>query len=446
MLEGLPIYPPLDAVPFAINQYTPLFYWLAGGIASFVGVEPGDLDALYRVGRTISVVSALLLAGALYGAGRRLFDLSPLWSAVASLSVFTGLFPWNVTARSDCLYLLLGTAAVMAHLRFLREGRAVWQDCAAALLVLAFFAKQSAIIFAAGIVVSTLICVPRPLLIHATVPSGAIALAGIGGLLLVLGLGVLDHIVDGVRNGRDLELMVRRAWLPFVAGKFWLIGAWVMGVIVWWRQGNGDPCIQGLVTISTISLVLGAAMSSKFGAAENYFLEFMITASLLAALWCAGIWREKICQTALLTAVIAVAVFGVNYGFFSGTVDRILNETHVQAMADAVDIRKNYLGRGERVFTLDLALILHLKDVAIMPQISASLSSAGAGAYDIEPVKTWIASNPVIAVVEPAFCGASATNDSWRPDWVDREFTSLLAGFRHIGELSGGKCVLRGPG
>lgn len=405
MLEGLPIYPPLDAVPFAINQYTPLFYWLAAGIASFVGVEPGDLDALYRVGRTISVVSALLLAGALYGAGRRLFDLSPLWSAVASLSVFTGLFPWNVTARSDCLYLLLGTAAVMAHLRFLREGRAVWQDCAAALLVLAFFAKQSAIIFAAGIVVSTLICVPRPLLIRATVPSGAIALAGIGGLLLVLGLGVLDHIVDGVRNGRDLELMVRRAWLPFVAGKFWLIGA-----------------------------------------AENYFLEFIITASLLAVLWCAGIWREKICQTALLTAVIAVAVFGVNYGFFSGTVDRILNETHVQAMADAVDIRKNYLGRGERVFTLDLALILHLKDVAIMPQISASLSSAGAGAYDIEPVKTWIASNPVIAVVEPAFCGASATNDSWRPDWVDREFTSLLAGFRHIGELSGGKCVLRGPG
>ena len=405
MLEGLPIYPPLDAVPFAINQYTPLFYWLAAGIASFVGVEPGDLDALYRVGRTISVVSALLLAGALYGAGRRLFDLSPLWSAVASLSVFTGLFPWNVTARSDCLYLLLGTAAVMAHLRFLREGRAVWQDCAAALLVLAFFAKQSAIIFAAGIVVSTLICVPRPLLIRATVPSGAIALAGIGGLLLVLGLGVLDHIVDGVRNGRDLELMVRRAWLPFVAGKFWLIGA-----------------------------------------AENNFLEFIITASLLAVLWCAGIWREKICQTALLTAVIAVAVFGVNYGFFSGTVDRILNETHVQAMADAVDIRKNYLGRGERVFTLDLALILHLKDVAIMPQISASLSSAGAGAYDIEPVKTWIASNPVIAVVEPAFCGASATNDSWRPDWVDREFTSLLAGFRHIGELSGGKCVLRGPG
>jgi len=405
LLEGLPIYPPLDAVPFAINQYTPLFYWLAAGIASFVGVEPGDLDALYRVGRTISVVSALLLAGALYGAGRRLFDLSPLWSAVASLSVFTGLFPWNVTARSDCLYLLLGTAAVMAHLRFLREGRAVWQDCAAALLVLAFFAKQSAIIFAAGIVVSTLICVPRPLLIRATVPSGAIALAGIGGLLLVLGLGVLDHIVDGVRNGRDLELMVRRAWLPFVAGKFWLIGA-----------------------------------------AENYFLEFIITASLLAVLWCAGIWREKICQTALLTAVIAVAVFGVNYGFFSGTVDRILNETHVQAMADAVDIRKNYLGRGERVFTLDLALILHLKDVAIMPQISASLSSAGAGAYDIEPVKTWIASNPVIAVVEPAFCGASATNDSWRPDWVDREFTSLLAGFQHIGELSGGKCVLRGPG
>jgi len=405
LFEGLPIYPPLDAVPFAINQYTPLFYWLAAGIASFVGVEPGDLDALYRVGRTISVVSALLLAGALYGAGRRLFDLSPLWSAVASLSVFTGLFPWNVTARSDCLYLLLGTAAVMAHLRFLREGRAVWQDCAAALLVLAFFAKQSAIIFAAGIVVSTLICVPRPLLIRATVPSGAIALAGIGGLLLVLGLGVLDHIVDGVRNGRDLELMVRRAWLPFVAGKFWLIGA-----------------------------------------AENYFLEFIITASLLAVLWCAGIWREKICQTALLTAVIAVAVFGVNYGFFSGTVDRILNETHVQAMADAVDIRKNYLGRGERVFTLDLALILHLKDVAIMPQISASLSSAGAGAYDIEPVKTWIASNPVIAVVEPAFCGASATNDSWRPDWVDREFTSLLAGFRHIGELSGGKCVLRGPG
>jgi len=405
LLEGLPIYPPLDAVPFAINQYTPLFYWLAGGIASFVGVEPGDLDALYRVGRTISVVSALLLAGALYGAGRRLFDLSPLWSAVASLSVFTGLFPWNVTARSDCLYLLLGTAAVMAHLRFLREGRAVWQDCAAALLVLAFFAKQSAIIFAAGIVVSTLICVPRPLLIRATVPSGAIALAGIGGLLLVLGLGVLDHIVDGVRNGRDLELMVRRAWLPFVAGKFWLIGA-----------------------------------------AENNFLEFIITASLLAVLWCAGIWREKICQTALLTAVIAVAVFGVNYGFFSGTVDRILNETHVQAMADAVDIRKNYLGRGERVFTLDLALILHLKDVAIMPQISASLSSAGAGAYDIEPVKTWIASNPVIAVVEPAFCGASATNDSWRPDWVDREFTSLLAGVRHIGELSGGKCVLRGPG
>jgi len=370
-----------------------------------VGVEPGDLDALYRVGRTISVVSALLLAGALYGAGRRLFDLSPLWSAVASLSVFTGLFPWNVTARSDCLYLLLGTAAVMAHLRFLREGRAVWQDCAAALLVLAFFAKQSAIIFAAGIVVSTLICVPRPLLIRATVPSGAIALAGIGGLLLVLGLGVLDHIVDGVRNGRDLELMVRRAWLPFVAGKFWLIGA-----------------------------------------AENNFLEFIITASLLAVLWCAGIWREKICQTALLTAVIAVAVFGVNYGFFSGTVDRILNETHVQAMADAVDIRKNYLGRGERVFTLDLALILHLKDVAIMPQISASLSSAGAGAYDIELVKTWIASNPVIAVVEPAFCGASATNDSWRPGWVDREFTSLLAGFRHIGELSGGKCVLRGPG
>jgi hypothetical protein len=156
MVRGLPIYraPSLDFIPYL---YTPLYPAVLAVIGSVTGID-------YQLGRAVSigafgVVAALAIAAPLREADP---ERRPVALAGACLAIggMAAAYPWTEgwydIARSDtmlCAMLAVGAFGLRTALDAPNRADTFWRpDVAAwaAVLGLAFFVKQTAVIFVAG--------------------------------------------------------------------------------------------------------------------------------------------------------------------------------------------------------------------------------------------------------------------------------------------------------
>jgi hypothetical protein len=140
VLDGLPIYVP-PSLEFTPYLYTPLYFWLSAACAHWTGMSLLPL----RLVSSLAALGCLVLVGLLVRreARSRLCGLlaAGLYAACFKLSGY-----WYDVGRVDSLFLFWLVAGVYA----LRAARGPWSlSGAAALLVLAFLTKQSALFFAA---------------------------------------------------------------------------------------------------------------------------------------------------------------------------------------------------------------------------------------------------------------------------------------------------------
>ena len=145
--QGHSLYAP-PSVDFIPYLYTPLYPALLAVLGKVVGLS-------YALGRAISVLSlvGIGVTGLLSIAGRR--DLSAWCGAVLALGLFAAVYPfvegWYDLVRADTLFLALVTAGIAALPRLARESRGLRGHgrvaAGAALLVLAFFTKQTGIFY-----------------------------------------------------------------------------------------------------------------------------------------------------------------------------------------------------------------------------------------------------------------------------------------------------------
>ena len=60
LLEGQPLYTDPELPPYAIAQYSPLYYYIVAGVSDLLGFSADDLLPLYMVSRSVSLFLDLL--------------------------------------------------------------------------------------------------------------------------------------------------------------------------------------------------------------------------------------------------------------------------------------------------------------------------------------------------------------------------------------------------
>ena len=188
--EGIYVPPSIEFIPYL---YTPLY-------PSLLALLGGGFGLSYTLGRVISVLSlvGIAIVGALQIASKRHEHEArgPVWAGIAlALGLFAASYPymegWFDLVRADTLFLFMVTAGIAALPKWAATNtglRGHAQVAAGAtVLALAFFCKQTAIVYVALGGAIVLVIAWRRLVTYVVV-AGAIGLGG---------TAILDRVTDG---------------------------------------------------------------------------------------------------------------------------------------------------------------------------------------------------------------------------------------------------------
>ena len=74
MLAGFPLYADPEQPPYAITQYSPIYYQLLYGLARVFNITPDDPLSIYKISRSVSLVFNLAFSGTLALIATRIFE------------------------------------------------------------------------------------------------------------------------------------------------------------------------------------------------------------------------------------------------------------------------------------------------------------------------------------------------------------------------------------
>ena len=351
--------------------------------------------------------------------------------------------------RPDMLYLFLASLGLALHLRYVRTQAIGWHIATVTAVLLAFFAKQSAVLVALMIGVSTLLSMPRSKWPAAILSAIALAAAAAGVSFVFAGTGVTWHLVRGVSNGIDVRSMIREAWLPFIAHQALILGAW-MPALAWSVHASLDRReLRALAAMSIVALLGGAVLSLKWGSAANYFNEFVVVSAILVPVWLSRIAIRDRTSTprtlAGMPAVFAALVAVVSLATQLNAVDGLRLANTYDSQAKAQDIERQFLKPGDMLMSTDPQLALIMPDRVVFPQWDVALAVAAAGKFDLAPVQAFVRQHPTVAVVSSFYCDPHSAASPGMRGRLYAAGQGLLGSMRMVGYLNKTTCVLRSP-
>jgi hypothetical protein len=290
--DGIYIPPNVDFIPYL---YTPLYPTL---VAAFSALFGGPFGPSYLLARAISIASLIGIAGAALAsfAGTRERRLPATTGAVLGLGLFAACYPfvegWYDIVRADTLFLFMVTAAIAGLPKWAASDDGVvghGKVCAgAALMALAFFCKQTGIIYVAFGSVIVLVVGWRRLPAY-LVMAGVI---GLGGSV------VLDRATHGwfwtyvseIHRAHDFHLprfyaSFRNILWHFPAPAIVVAVALVL-VAVSWRRARGVPRPAQPFVLWTaayaVSTIIGAVGWGTEFAHFNAYMPALLHGALAA--------------------------------------------------------------------------------------------------------------------------------------------------------------------
>jgi len=282
---GIYVPPSIDFIPYL---YTPLYPSLIALFGSAFGVT-------YTVGRAISIAALIGIAitTTMHLGNRRHQHLrrEPVWGGIAlGLGLFAATYPfvegWFDIVRADTLFLFLVTAGVSAIPHWATSGEGIRGHgkvaAGAALLALAFFCKQTGIVYVGlgGVFVLALAWRRAPTFI------------GMAGLIGLGGTWILNHTTHGwfwiyvSKIHRTHDFNMDRFWKSF-GNILWHFPAMTIVVglaavligYTWWRRRALPPQAQPfLIWTATfaVSTVVGAVgWGTQFAHFNAYMPAFL---------------------------------------------------------------------------------------------------------------------------------------------------------------------------
>lgn len=288
LLEKQPLYSDPEVFPYAVAQYSPLYYYLVAATASVFGTKPDELFSVFIVNRTVSLVLNLLYLVIVYRTSVRIFKLNG--SAARSIVCFAFIF-LEITSfgRPDSLYHLFFMLSL--YYFFLcnpetAKGKILLKNILAAGIFtgLSICSKQSGIVllpvFSIWLYRSGKI---RLLLIYNLV-AGLCILFILGLLLIMTGdfVSFYKNVIMGVSNGIGLHWYINVILPDFYYG-FGLLFS-LAGILLFFLMKKQQTLLaKQALLIFTGLFVLQNAVMAKFGSNPGYLTEWWTLLFILLA-------------------------------------------------------------------------------------------------------------------------------------------------------------------
>jgi hypothetical protein len=273
VLEGAPLYQPIDQLPYTVASYTPLFYWLAAGSQWLfgAGLAPGRALAL------IALLAATALVGCLAAAEGRGVRTGVVASLVflALGAPGSGGIPWTALYKEDNLSLALALGSLLVLARGPRVPLAI--GGAGLLAALAILTKQTyaAIVLAEAawigwrqrrLAAVFVLCAFGPV-----VALAAVLEATTGAFIASTVFANLNPLrMDWLSSNLMLLALFQAG--PVLAG--------VIGLLSGNRRTAG---FQSLLLLGWAGGAVQALAIAKLGGASNHWLAFAAVGAVLAA-------------------------------------------------------------------------------------------------------------------------------------------------------------------
>ena len=282
VMDGYPLYENPEQPPFAVTQYSPIYYYLTVFVAKLLQLMPDDVYDIYVCNRCVSLVANGFYVWGIVKLARRL-SLPMSVACLAGILAFVLLTPQSY-GRPDSLYNAFVVWTIWAMCQWQEAGgekRFGWAMILPALFTAcALFSKQSGLCL--------LVIVGGYLLFFAQNFRQFLyfyAWFGLFFIILCVGLfgrevaWVYANEIQGVSNGIDFANfrynLIDHYLRPFV----WLV---VPGLAISIRYAvfeRGSRQIIGLTNTGLFVFALTTGL--KWGSALNYFTEFTGVSGLL---------------------------------------------------------------------------------------------------------------------------------------------------------------------
>ena len=272
------LYHPLSAPPYVAQPFGPLFYLAGAGIARLSGL---DIDATFRLGRTLNFVCLLLCAVTVWLLCRQMGfpnSISPLAAMTFLAQPVFYRWGWGATMRPDVPALLLMLLALYFALRTQELG---FTACvlAGSLVGIGFLLKQSAA--AGGIAIALAYLFNRRYKqILVLFLSAAVPVATAAALLLWHHEPFLEHFLSAGRT----------VW-SIAGGASWVaeghlnrptvIILFAVGVVGFQRALTEGEQGQMLAAFAAVNIFAGFATILQLGGQINYFIPGLAACTLL---------------------------------------------------------------------------------------------------------------------------------------------------------------------
>ena len=305
--QGITLYPDWHHYPHVSNFFGPFYFVVVGALGRVFGAE---LDDLYVIGRTVSLVSGLLTTLLIGLAVRLRYGTTAGWLAMAASLGSRPMYGFSAMVRPDMTAELLGFAGFL--LAIARGPR--WREFVACILfALAVATKQTAGVFLIGATVA--------LVVSGQIRRGLV-LAGATLALLAAGVGVLalssePYIVPSLLGESETPWSMT-VWIHQVSQLVCIMPDLlvfpVAGFVFWTFVG---PRWTEAAALTAIIISVCLLTSAKMGADANYFLNLRIVAAFaVGSFWHAAAQATSVFRIRLIlvsTGIVGLiaAVMGI---------------------------------------------------------------------------------------------------------------------------------------
>lgn len=286
ILLGEPLYGDPEAPPFPIVQYAPFFFYVHAAVCWMAGVQAGDVQEIYVIGRILSLLFVLGASWVIFVISRRMKIALPL-SIAAAAFFFTSLTD-QYFLRPDALFTLLFWCHLLIFIGSFHEppaGRSQVILLGSLFAVLSIFTKQT------GSIVPVISGVF--LLLSAKWRMFLQFFLGCVGWTIALSLllfmfnepsSVFKNIVLGNVNGIDprhtLDHLLSKYGLPIV---LW-VGIGIVTAVTVVLQKDRDPLVGYLACAVLFASFWAGLTALKKGSNTNYYTEAQMLSVLLVLL------------------------------------------------------------------------------------------------------------------------------------------------------------------
>jgi hypothetical protein len=435
------LYTDPQALPFVVVQYAPLFPYLALGIHR--GLHLGSsLDAFYLAARLGACLSMLLTLAGIGATLVRHVRVPLVPAAITSLLSGLAMFPWAYVARPDAMYLALLVWAVFASYYFVGAPSLRGLIIPLGLLLCAFYAKQTALLFLPFLVIGGLLLLPSMaqrlgfLLIGATM----IALA-----ILIAPSSFWQNNAIGLAQDVSPSWAFKIVYWPFLYKHGMILAAWIPCLLLAVYSWKRELLLLGLM--GTYTLAVGTVAALKIGSDTHYFHEHLIFAMMLIAASLADlrlVWnRPRGVGQCFAAALLWSYVLQVFHTQVAPIIARQESQEYYHRPS-LVAVSEYFSDRPDEL-VLDVAFYgigAFLPTRVAFAPFDVIGSSAALGHFDLTPVRGAIVSGRICyAVTRRSY--ASGELDQWSL-WARTILQDLLPLLRHEAEF-GELIVMRNP-